>query len=258
MPDEDTQVLDEAPSEESEEEAPLLEAVPPLTEDGEVDYKTLADQRSRELTEERAELRRLQTRLGRLETERFTGTDTVRQEMMAQIGSLRRHVSLLVEQQADPMADPEEFRRKYADADTEIVLQGLVGETTDILSKVQARATDIGADMSADEFASARNQWEQARKVWGAGNAQEAMRGFYRADASFQLALDRMQAEQEAEDQRKSNVNQQRRNGNLNVTPGSAGAAGGMTAEQRWTAYGRGEVAWSKEVQEAGRTLGAL
>ena len=263
MPDEDTQVLDGAtlvedtPLEADDESQ--IEA-PPLQDDGEIDYKSLADRRSEELANERLAHQRTRTRLGRYEPKREgeRSSSAIRREIDLAIKPLEQYVSLLVKQQADPDADPDQFRQEVATVNTETELQGLVGEASGILARIADRAADMETDITGESFANARNQWEQARQVWASGNVQEAMRGFYRADAAYQLALDRLQVQQEADDQRKSKVNQQRRNGTLNVAPGSSGTAGGMTAEQRWSAYGRGEVSWSKEVQDAGRALGAL
>jgi len=39
-------------------------------------------------------------------------------------------------------------------------------------------------------------------------------------------------------------------------TVGAGTAAGGMSDDAWWSAYGRGEIPWSKEVRDAGKRLG--
>jgi hypothetical protein len=249
MAEQETQVLDEALVEEgslneADTDTQSPQQATPLSEDAE----ELANQQKQDQKE--------RSRLGRLEIERKYRAST--EQLERAVASLQRKVNLLEQQQTDPLADIEQFREQYAAVDTQETIGNLIGKTENILAKVQERVVELNADIRHEIFADARLQWENARKLWGENNISEAMQNFYMADAAFSLALDRLQLQQDNEEERKSTVNEQRRNGNLNVTPGSAGAAGGMTAEQRWTAYGRGEVAWSKEVQEAGRALGAL
>jgi len=249
MAEQETQVLDEALVEEgslneADTDTQSPQQATPLSEDAE----ELANQQKQDQKE--------RSRLGRLEIERKYRAST--EQLERAVASLQRKVNLLEQQQTDPLADIEQFREQYAAVDTQETIGNLIGKTENILAKVQERVVELNADIRHEIFADARLQWENARKLWGENNISEAMQNFYMADAAFSLALDRLQLQEDKEEERKSTVNEQRRNGNLNVTPGSAGAAGGMTAEQRWTAYGRGEVAWSKEVQEAGRALGAL
>ena len=120
----------------------------------------------------------------------------------------------------------------------------------DIASWLGDTLTDLG-------FTKEDSVWKTAEERWNEAPTDDIteMTRVWNQVEKF-IIKEHMTASKKQLDDVQKKANQA--NGTLELGSGSGGGGGSTSPKTTWAAYGRGEIPWSKSVQEAGKAEGAL
>jgi hypothetical protein len=170
----------------------------------------------------------------------------------------RRYMELLIENQSNPDADPEDFRTRLAEISTEEDRATFESESAELLANINEAIASSGLEADDPRYIEAVTLWNANKD-----NPRQIMRLVRARDIVNSAALDRAKAAQEAAIRaaREEGVNEgrQRRDRADQTDLGLPRGSGAQrSASETWDAYGRGELSWTPQVQEAGKALGFL
>lgn len=246
LPDLEEQVAEEPQDlvDEEVDEEPQAEEEP--------DYQQLAETRLQELDtlrqerdrlEEARRSERIQALTAKQRDERSDRMEGMMKDLLLKVDNGELSVT-----EATP-AIREGVRRVENEIENTEEVSRFLGEIETIHKDMQTLMENM--DQGSQEVEDVRNRWQEAESLWSQGRYSEARSRVGHAQTTLSLAQER----QKGSGRRKASsaamsLNDQSNSGERRAV--------GASDQATWDAYGRGEITWSKRVEEAGRKLSYL
>ena len=218
----------------------------------EPDYQQLAETRLQELEtlrqerdrlEEARRSERIQALTAKQRDERSDRMEGMMKDLLLKVDNGELSVT-----EATP-AIREGVRRVETEIENTEEVSRLLGEIETIHKDMESSMESM--DQGSQELEDVRNRWQEAESLWSQGRYSEARSRVGHAQTTLSLVQER----QKGNGRRKASpaamsLNDQSNRGERRAV--------GASDQATWDAYGRGEITWSKRVEEAGRKLSYL
>ena len=233
---------------------PVVEAQESEAASGEPDYKVLYEKARDEADKERQRASSIEGNV-RSQKERDARTE----EALTESRKARQYAELLLERDSNPELSADDVRQRMSTITAEEERASFVTFVKDTAVEMDTMIDESGIDRNHPVISEAFNTWAQLKDAPNQLNRLIDIRArvnktvLDHTKASQAVALEqakeagRVEAAQSATRSASTNL------GGLEPSGGQ-----GLTNQERWSAYGRGEVPWSPDVMASGKAIGAL
>ena len=133
----------------------------------------------------------------------------------------------------------------------------VIAHATKLARRINPRLERMGLNSDHPKVQEALAKWDQARTQEDFDDVYDELDDLIEAERESRASNELQAARQEVAETRQR-YNQDKNTLDVGLNGADSGQVGGMSDQSTWDAYGRGEITWSKRVEEAGKKLNYL